>query len=362
MIRIPTLQKICLVLLLPSTGFAVDVTLDWNSNPEPDVRGYRIYHGRIPGKSPKQVEVGSGTQFVLPDLPAGEVCYAWATALNASGLESDPSDALLFIPDPVKGGQATLIPWSLLRSFVGTEAISTTARSASTASSSPEQGTAVGPWSNGASAGAAMAFHPAEDLQTLVREYVGSGYSPDRILITSVPAFLPPQEVPIESNLLSESSPPQWHSLFAGDTIDLRVIPPANGPVSLQWLQNGTPIPGAVSPMLIIGAASSAENGNYQVRILTGEKEIITEPAFISVWPRPNLTFSSGPDPLDAAEKPKEILIAGGSGQPLSLEVSENLTDWALLGTFQLNEAGTRTILDLTRTNRQRFYRLRAGN
>ncbi|MDB6133055.1 MAG: hypothetical protein JWM59_1298, partial [Verrucomicrobiales bacterium] len=40
----PILKQISLLLLLPSAGFAVDVTLEWNPNPEPDIIGYRIYY------------------------------------------------------------------------------------------------------------------------------------------------------------------------------------------------------------------------------------------------------------------------------------------------------------------------------
>lgn len=307
MIPFSTLRQISLLLLfLPSAAFAVDVTLEWDRNPESNIIGYRIYHGRIPGGSPQRIEVGSRTltQGVLSGLPAGAVCYAWATALNASGLESEPLDALLFISGPI-GGQETTIPLTLLRGLVGKGVLLTGARAASLLS--------------------------------------------------------PPPEAPAGNNFLTVSSHPRSQSLFTGDTTVLGVTAAAAGPVSWQWLHNGTPLPGADSPTLAIGPASPAEAGIYQARIIMGETEILTEPAVVSVWPRPTLTISPGPGRLNPEENGLEVLVSGGSLQPLSLEFSENLTDWSLLEAFQLDDQGTRTIPDLTKTARQRFYRLRAG-
>lgn len=178
---------------------------------------------------------------------------------------------------------------------------------------------------------------------------------------TTDAAFIPPPDVPAENNFLTLGTSPQSQSLFTGGTVVLGVISAATGPVSWQWLHNGNSIPDAVFPTLTIGPATPAEAGDYQLRMIMDKTEILTEPAVLSVWPRPTLTLSHGPDRLDPEENGLEVLVSGESLQPLSLEFSENLTEWSLLEAFQLDDQGTRTILDPTKTARQRFYRLRAG-
>ncbi|RYY53670.1 MAG: hypothetical protein EOO05_20910 [Chitinophagaceae bacterium] len=307
------LQQISLLLLLPSAGFAVDVTLEWDPNPEPDVIGYRIYYLCIPGGSLQHIETGKQTRAVLSGLPAGESWLALATARNASGLESGASSPVFFNSGPVPNVLAAkaqlILPMSVSPM---------SARSSSISSPTVEQET-------------------------------NDGKRPDSGLVGSTNYQ---QVYQFEA---------QSQSLFTGDTTVLGAATAATGVASWQWLHNGKPLPGADSPTLVIGPASQAEAGNYQVRIIMDETEILTEPTVISVWPRPTLNISPGPNRLNPEENGLEVLVSGGPLQPLSLEFSENLTDWSLLEAFQLDDQGTHTIQDKTKTARQRFYRLRAG-
>lgn len=62
-------------------------TLDWSPNVEPDLAGYRVYHGTSSGVYGPAVDVGLATTYTLNDLPAG-THYFTVTAYDAAGNES----------------------------------------------------------------------------------------------------------------------------------------------------------------------------------------------------------------------------------------------------------------------------------
>ncbi len=68
----------------PVTGSA---TLDWSPNTEPDLAGYRVYHGTAPGTYGPAVDVGLATTHTISGLPAG-THYFTVTAYDAAGNES----------------------------------------------------------------------------------------------------------------------------------------------------------------------------------------------------------------------------------------------------------------------------------
>jgi len=98
-----------LILTLPAAGYAMDVTLAWDANSEPDLGGYTIYYGTesghpydgggaLEGDSPVDILLDqdedpdpSVVQFTLYDLPEGTYFFA-VTAYNTKGLESDYSN------------------------------------------------------------------------------------------------------------------------------------------------------------------------------------------------------------------------------------------------------------------------------
>lgn len=68
----------------PVTGSA---TLDWAPNTEPDLAGYRVYHGTAAGSYGPAVDVGLATTYTISNLPAG-THYFTVTAYDAAGNES----------------------------------------------------------------------------------------------------------------------------------------------------------------------------------------------------------------------------------------------------------------------------------
>jgi len=90
-------------------AYALDVTLAWDANTEPDLAGYGIYYGTesgdpyhgegaLEGDSPVDIQVDQDedpdpdvVQFTLHDIPDGTYFFA-VTAYNTKGLESDYSN------------------------------------------------------------------------------------------------------------------------------------------------------------------------------------------------------------------------------------------------------------------------------
>jgi hypothetical protein len=68
----------------------------WNANSEPDVVGYRLYVGTVPGLYTGFVEVGNATQYRLTGLVRGMTYYFSLTAYNTAGLESGFADELSY--------------------------------------------------------------------------------------------------------------------------------------------------------------------------------------------------------------------------------------------------------------------------
>lgn len=74
---------------------ATDVSLAWNPNSESDLAGYFIYYG--PTNTPVQrADAGLATSLTLRNLSPGTTYRFYATAYNTAGLESDPSQQIVY--------------------------------------------------------------------------------------------------------------------------------------------------------------------------------------------------------------------------------------------------------------------------
>ena len=78
------------------------VTLAWDPSPDPSVVGYQIYYGEQSGVYPHFLETGSETTATIGGLCPGITYYFAATALNASGLQSDFSNEASYTIPPEK--------------------------------------------------------------------------------------------------------------------------------------------------------------------------------------------------------------------------------------------------------------------
>jgi len=88
-----------------SQGAAANrITLAWDSNPESDIAGYKVYSGTNSHVYPTVVDVGKRTTVTLSNLVAGRTYFLALTAYDTTALESDFSQEIVYdvpveIPD-----------------------------------------------------------------------------------------------------------------------------------------------------------------------------------------------------------------------------------------------------------------------
>jgi fibronectin type 3 domain-containing protein len=73
---------------------ALELTLAWDANEEPDVDSYRLHMGTASRQYPSAFLLGKVTSYTVTDLVSG-VYYFAVTARNTAGLESDFSNEVI---------------------------------------------------------------------------------------------------------------------------------------------------------------------------------------------------------------------------------------------------------------------------
>ena len=97
--------------LLASVCFVGAVTVEWNTNPEPDVYGYRVYYGHVSHDYTKSIDVlAPTTTLVIPrsNLFLGGNYFA-VTAFSDDGFESPFSDEVPWTNAPSKPGMVMVL-------------------------------------------------------------------------------------------------------------------------------------------------------------------------------------------------------------------------------------------------------------
>jgi hypothetical protein len=90
-----TILALLFSVILATGGEAV---LEWDPNPEPEVTGYRIHYGTESGAYVTTKDAGKVTTTKIEDLTAGTLYYFVATAYDAEGYESLPSNEVSYTP------------------------------------------------------------------------------------------------------------------------------------------------------------------------------------------------------------------------------------------------------------------------
>ena len=75
---------------------AAEVTLAWDSNPEPSVQGYRVHYGKASGFYTGVFDAGNRTDCVISGLEPGVTYYFACTAYSATGDESNFSGEIIY--------------------------------------------------------------------------------------------------------------------------------------------------------------------------------------------------------------------------------------------------------------------------
>jgi len=85
---------IALLFCLVTPCHAMDITLAWDANTEPNLAGYKVYYDTDGSGAPysNEIDVGDVTEFTLSNLPDGEVHFFAVTAYNDENLESGYSN------------------------------------------------------------------------------------------------------------------------------------------------------------------------------------------------------------------------------------------------------------------------------
>lgn len=82
---------------------AISITLGWDANTEPDIDHYKLKWGFIQGQQDHIINVGKAiTHTITESWTVGMTIYFVCTAVNAAGLESDPSNEVFY----------TIAPWN----------------------------------------------------------------------------------------------------------------------------------------------------------------------------------------------------------------------------------------------------------
>ena len=82
--------------------------LEWNSNGETDLEGYKVYYGTSPGSYGDPIDVEDVTEFELTGLDAGVRYYVAITAYDTALNESEKSDEESGIPPDTQNPTVTI--------------------------------------------------------------------------------------------------------------------------------------------------------------------------------------------------------------------------------------------------------------
>jgi hypothetical protein len=99
--RISHILSFCIFfifLIIPFLASAAVVKLAWDPSTEQNLAGYKVYYGYASGDYDTSIDVGDTPTFQITDLEYDQTYYFAVTAYDTSGLESDYSDEISYIP------------------------------------------------------------------------------------------------------------------------------------------------------------------------------------------------------------------------------------------------------------------------
>jgi len=86
---------------VPETQAAVQVTLAWDPNNEPDLAGYKVHYGTSTRTYGVSYDAGNVNSYTISDLQEGTTFYFAATAYDRYGNESDFSEEVVYMAQPL---------------------------------------------------------------------------------------------------------------------------------------------------------------------------------------------------------------------------------------------------------------------
>ncbi|MFQ5964326.1 MAG: fibronectin type III domain-containing protein, partial [Candidatus Scalinduaceae bacterium] len=89
---------LALILFVSTTNvYSAQVTLSWNANSEPDLAGYKLYHGTSSRNYDTIIDVGNKTSHTISNLIEGETYYIALTAYDIFNNESAFSSEVVYV-------------------------------------------------------------------------------------------------------------------------------------------------------------------------------------------------------------------------------------------------------------------------
>jgi hypothetical protein len=107
---IGVLLILCMVMANVSDAQNASVNLAWDPSPDTNVGGYNVYYGPSTGNYTNLVNTGDATNVTISGLLTGSTYYFVATAFDAAGLESDPSNEVNYTPGVTNTNQVNAAP------------------------------------------------------------------------------------------------------------------------------------------------------------------------------------------------------------------------------------------------------------
>jgi hypothetical protein len=107
-----------------ASSHATEVRLMWEPNLDPDVAGYRVHYGEMPGALDQRADAGQATWIRVGNLVAGRIYCFQATCYNGSGIESDPSESILYLVPSPPADKGAPIAWGQAATTVRNQSVS----------------------------------------------------------------------------------------------------------------------------------------------------------------------------------------------------------------------------------------------
>ena len=92
----------------PAVAGPTDLLVTWTANSEPDIAGYRVSYGTVPGSHPTAVDAGNITAWRATGLTTGIAYYFVVEAYDGAGNYSAPSAEVIGVPGGSTGPALSL--------------------------------------------------------------------------------------------------------------------------------------------------------------------------------------------------------------------------------------------------------------
>lgn len=226
--------------------------LVWDPN-DPTPAGYNVYYS-APDLPLQKRPVGLDNFLDLAFLPAGTVYTFYVTAFSAEGLESDPSDTVVY--SPIATAAPSIVTEPSSQTVLAGQSVSLTVFATGTPPITyqwQKNGNDLPGATSATFAISSAAVADSGQYTVRIANTVGSVLSAPAVLIVLIPPSI--------------ASQPVSQTLAEGSGLALSVGASGSGPLRYQWFKNGVGIPGATGETLIIPAVQTGDSGLYTVTV-----------------------------------------------------------------------------------------------